>query len=168
MLGVTSSPDINRRQEPSLPASPSVTSVALKSGSSTRPSSHSATSPAISSASISRSSGGPKPVKPSSIQTSPDTVGISPNVFAPVTNSAVLTSQNISAAHSRPLAAPGPDLASVTIDALNINVSQPEASFSLTQGPLSVAGLINTQVSTPAIGLSEPAFNPQTLIPSAM
>ncbi|RTR37649.1 hypothetical protein EKG38_18230 [Shewanella canadensis] len=168
MLGVTSSPDIQRRQEQSLPASPSVTSasltsVALKSDSTTHSSFSSSTNSTITSSTVTRSSVGPKPVKPFSIQISPDTVGLSPNVFAPVTSSAVLTSDVTSPEYSRPLAASGADLVSVGANASNVNASQTQAVFSLALGPLSVAGLVNAQASTSVVGLSEPAFSPQTV-----
>lgn len=172
MLGVTSSPDIQRRQEPSLPASSSfasasLTSVALKSDSTTGSSTSPSTSSAITSSSITRSPVGPKPVKPFSIQISPDTVGLSPNVFAPVTSSAVLTSDVTSPEYSRPLAATGTDLASIGANALSVNTSQTQAVFSLALGPLSVAGLVNAQASTSVVGLNEPAFNPQSSSQSA-
>lgn len=176
MLGVISSPDIQRRQEQSLPASPSVTSatvssVSLKSpstplsssvSSSISSSSQSSTSSTINSPAITHSPVIPKPVKPFSIQTSSDTVGLSPNVFAPVTSSAVLTSKVSSTEFSRPLAASGSDLVSVGDNALSVNESKTQAVFNLALGPLSVAGLVNAQTSPSVVGLSEPTFNPQS------
>jgi len=168
MLGVISSPDIQRRQEHKLPASPSVTSVALKSNSSIHSSTvststvSSSISPSSQSPTIStntRSPVGAKPVKPTSIQTSADTVGLSPNVFAPVTNSAVLTSQS---APTEPLSASGSDLVSAGANALNVNASKTRAVFSLALGPLSVSGLVNAQTSNSAVGLNESGFKPQS------
>ncbi|ABV36629.1 SrpA-related protein [Shewanella sediminis HAW-EB3] len=172
MLGVISSPDIQRRQEQSLPASPSVTSasltsVSLKSDSATHSSASSSNSSTIASSTVTRSSVGPKPVKPFSIQMSPDTVGLSPNVFAPVTSSAVLTSDVTSPEYSRPLAVTDTDLASIGANALSVNTSQSQAVFSLALGPLSVAGLVNAQTSASVVGLSEPVFNPQSSSQSA-
>lgn len=149
MLGVITSPDIRRRQEHSLPAVPTASHAGLKSAPSIDPPAN----PFVGSQSINSKTSQPTPSKSNSLQPVSESIAIAPNTLAPVTSSAVLTAKISSPQGATP---------DQSIDRFNLNENQPRPAFSLTQGPLTVTGLVNARTTDSVSGSSESAFTPQT------
>ncbi|RTR33716.1 putative metalloprotease CJM1_0395 family protein [Shewanella atlantica] len=151
MLGVISSPDIQRRQEHKLPAVPAASRAGLKSA----PAIDSSAKPAVSSESINGKIRQTQPSKSSSTRPVSESIAVSPNVFAPVTNSAVLT------AETTHISSPQIATSDLSVNRLNVNENPPQPTFSLTLGPLTVAGIFNARSSATGFEVSDSTFNPQ-------
>ncbi|WP_299794566.1 putative metalloprotease CJM1_0395 family protein [uncultured Shewanella sp.] len=150
MLGVTTSPDIRRRQETSLPAVPAAPRAGLKSA----PAIESSAGSVVVAGPVNNKTSHAKPDSSSKIPSVSESISIAPNTLAPVTSTAVLT------AKATTISPPQSDTHELAVDGLNLSENLSPPTFSLTQGPLTVTGLINSRNTASTSGFNEPVLTP--------